>query len=64
VAGLLVLFGPALSLSQWVLDISPFMHLPKLPGEPVSAPPLAWLCVAALVMAPVGLAGLRRRDIA
>jgi ABC-2 type transport system permease protein len=64
VAGLLVLFGPALSLGQWVLDISPFTHLPKLPGEPVSAPPLVWLCVAALAMAAIGLAGLRRRDIA
>ncbi|HEY3953224.1 MAG TPA: ABC transporter permease [Streptosporangiaceae bacterium] len=64
VAGLLVLFGPALSLSTWVLDISPFTHLPKLPGEPVSAPPLAWLCVAALAMGVAGMAGLRRRDIA
>jgi polyether ionophore transport system permease protein len=63
-AGLLVLFGPALSLSHWVLDISPFAHLPKLPGEPVSTPPLAWLCVAALAMATLGLTGLRRRDIA
>ena len=64
VAGLLVLFGPALSLSQWVVDISPFAHLPKLPGEPVSAPPLVWLCVAALAMGVAGLAGLRHRDIA
>jgi hypothetical protein len=64
VAGLLVLFGPALSLSHWLVDVSPFAHLPKLPGEPVSAPPLAWLCVAALAIGAAGLAGLRRRDIA
>jgi ABC-2 type transport system permease protein len=64
VAGLIVLFGPVFSLSQWVLDISPFTHLPKLPGAPVSAPPLAWLCVAAVAIAAAGLAGLRRRDIA
>lgn len=64
VAGVIVLFGPAFSLSQWVLDISPFAHLPKLPGETIHAPPLAWLCVAALAMAMLGLAGFRRRDIA
>jgi ABC-2 type transport system permease protein len=63
VAGLIELFGPLFSLPQWVLDISPFTHLPKLPGESASAPPLAWLSAAALALAVVGLAGFRRRDI-
>ncbi len=56
-------FGPALNLSQWVLDISPFTHAPKLPGGVFSAAPVLWLCVAALALAAAGLAGLRRRDI-
>ena len=60
---LLVLLGATLRLSHWVLDISPFAHLPKLPGGAVSAAPLAWLCVIALALGVVGLAGLRRRDI-
>ena len=64
---LIALFGQVLQLSQWVLDVSPFAHVPKLPGAevPVHTPgaPLLWLALAALALAAVGLAGLRRRDI-
>jgi ABC-2 type transport system permease protein len=60
---LLNLFGPTLQLSHWVLDVSPFTHAPRLPGGPVSAAPLLWLCAAALAATAAGLAGLRRRDI-
>lgn len=55
--------GPAIQLNHWVLDISPFGHLPKLPGGQVSATPLAWLLGVVLVLTAVGLVGLRRRDI-
>ena len=57
------LFGEALQLSHWVLDISPFTHAPRLPGGTLAAAPLLWLCLAALAFAAVGLAALRRRDI-
>jgi ABC-2 type transport system permease protein len=57
------LFGEALQLSHWLLDISPFTHAPRLPGGTVSAAPLLWLCLAALAFCAVGLAALRRRDI-
>ena len=57
------LFGPALQLSHWILDISPFTHAPRLPGGPVQAAPLLWLCGIALAATAAGLAGLRRRDI-
>jgi ABC-2 type transport system permease protein len=57
------LFGQALQLSHWVLDISPFTHAPRLPGGTVSATPLLWLGAIALAAAAAGLAGLRRRDI-
>jgi ABC-2 type transport system permease protein len=58
------LFGAVLQLSHWVLDISPFTHVPRLPGGTVSAAPLVWLCLVALAFCVVGLAALRRRDIA
>ena len=58
------LFGELLQLSHWLLDISPFTHVPKLPGGTVAAAPLLWLCLAALAFCAVGLAALRRRDIA
>ncbi|HEV2255231.1 MAG TPA: ABC transporter permease [Streptosporangiaceae bacterium] len=57
------LFGQALQLSHWVLDVSPFTHAPRLPGGPVRAAPLLWLCAVALALSAAGLAGLRRRDI-
>jgi ABC-2 type transport system permease protein len=60
---LLVLdLGALLGLSQWVLDVSPFAHLPKLPGV-FSATPLVWLTGVAVVLGAAGLAGFRRRDI-
>jgi ABC-2 type transport system permease protein len=63
IAVMMLLLGATLQLPHWVLDISPFTHLPKLPGGTVSAAPLAWLSAIALALAAAGLAGLRRRDI-
>jgi ABC-2 type transport system permease protein len=57
------LFGQVLQLSHWIGDVSPFTHAPRLPGGPVAAAPLLWLCAVALAAAAAGLAGLRRRDI-
>ncbi|MFC4531984.1 ABC transporter permease [Sphaerisporangium dianthi] len=57
------LVGPALRLDQWLLDISPFTHLPKLPGGEMSPAPLLWLAAIALALAAAGLAALRRRDV-
>ncbi len=61
--GFIGVFGPAVNLSQAVLDISPFTHVPKLPGGAFSIVPLVWLSVAAVALAVIGLGGLRRRDI-
>jgi ABC-2 type transport system permease protein len=63
VCGLIGVFGPAVNLSQAVLDISPFTHVPKLPGGSFSVAPLLWLAAVTLALTAVALAGLRRRDI-
>jgi ABC-2 type transport system permease protein len=63
VAAFLVLFGPLLRLSQGLIDLAPFSHIPKVPGAAVSAAPLAWLLVIAAMLAAAGLAGFRRRDL-
>jgi ABC-2 type transport system permease protein len=62
-AVLISIFGQALQLSHWVLDVSPFTHAPGLPGGTVAAPALTWLCVLGTALCAAGLAGLRRRDI-
>jgi ABC-2 type transport system permease protein len=64
VALALTWLGPALGLPDAALKISPFEHLPKVPGHAVTAPPL--LIISAGVVALIAIAGigLRRRDIA
>jgi ABC-2 type transport system permease protein len=56
--------GPTLRLPQAVLDISPYTHLPKLPGGTVTAAPILWLLGIAVVLTVAGLIGFRRRDLA
>jgi putative exporter of polyketide antibiotics len=55
--------GPVLELDQRVLDISPFTHLPELPGGEVSAEPLVSLLGVAVALAFAGLLGFSRRDV-
>jgi ABC-2 type transport system permease protein len=64
-AGFVVLgeLGPLLKLSHWVMDVSPFAHVPKLPGATFMPIPVVALIAVAVLLAAVGLFGLRRRDI-
>jgi ABC-2 type transport system permease protein len=55
--------GPLLRLSHWVMDLSPFTHLPKLPGGDITATPLVWLSVVAVGFAAAGLVAFRQRDM-
>jgi ABC-2 type transport system permease protein len=60
---LLGLIGTAVQLDQWLLDLSPYTHTPKLPGAAVSTTPLVWLVTVTGALAAAGLLGLRRRDL-
>jgi ABC-2 type transport system permease protein len=55
--------GPALNLPQAVLNVSPFGHLPKLPGGDMSWGPVIVLTAIAATLVAVGLTALRRRDL-
>lgn len=55
--------GPTLKLNGWLLDVSPFRHIPQLPGGTFAAAPLIWLVLTSLVLVLAGLTGVRRRDI-
>jgi ABC-2 type transport system permease protein len=55
--------GAVLRLPQWALDLSPFTHLPQIPGDDFSLPPMLWLTGIAVAATGIGLAGFRRRDL-
>ncbi|WP_328911002.1 ABC transporter permease [Streptomyces sp. NBC_00234] len=55
--------GPALDLPRPVMNLSPFGHLPKLPGTEMAWTPVLLMTLGAAALVAAGLAGLRRRDI-
>jgi ABC-2 type transport system permease protein len=55
--------GPAVNMPQPVMNLSPFSHLPKLPGTEMQWPPALWLTTGAVILVAAGLGALRRRDV-
>ena len=60
---LLLLVGTTLQFDQWVLDVSPFTHVPHLPGGDLAWTPIVVLIAVAGLIAAAGLVSLRRRNI-
>lgn len=56
--------GAVLQFDQWVLNLSPFTHVPQLPASDLTWAPLVWLTAVAAALIAAGMAGARRRDIA
>jgi ABC-2 type transport system permease protein len=58
------MFGSLLDLPQWLLNLSPFQHVPALPAASMSWPPVVVLTAIAAALIAAGLAALDRRDMA
>lgn len=60
---LIMQLGVLLELPQWIIDISPFGHLPPMPASDFSATPVIGLSAAAIILTVIGLTYFNRRDI-
>ena len=56
-------FGPTLGLAQGLMNVSPFGHVPRLPGAYWQPVALATLTLIAVGLMATGASGFRRRDI-
>lgn len=57
------LIGPELKAGHYLMDVSPFSQVPKLPGSPFESMPLVVMGVLALAGLAVSLVAFRRRDL-
>ncbi|MGW6422962.1 ABC transporter permease [Nocardia sp. NPDC055053] len=59
----IVLLGSLGTFPQWLMDLVPFVHPPKLPGATFDIVPIAWLLAVTIAGTVLGLAAFRRRDL-
>lgn len=55
--------GVILKLPQWVIDISPFTHTPRVPSAAIEAAPLLYQSLVAFALIILGLWLFRNRDV-
>ncbi len=58
----LYLIGSLAGLPQWLLDLEPFAHTPRI-GAGFTAVPLLWLLAIDAALFALGVMGFRRRDV-
>jgi ABC-2 type transport system permease protein len=58
------MFGPSLGLPTWLLDLSPFTHVPNAPAAPVDLAPVLGLVTVGALLALAGAGAVRHRNLA
>jgi len=57
------LFAELLNLPGWLVDVSPFQHVPAMPSQGFALTPVVALTATAAVLMVAGVVGFRRRDV-
>jgi ABC-2 type transport system permease protein len=57
------MFGPSLGLPPWLLNLSPFTHVPNAPAAAVTIAPMLGLVVAGLLLAGVSALVTQQRNL-
>lgn len=63
IALLLGQLGQLLQLPQWLMDFSPYTHIPPVPTQDVRWAPLLILTAVAAALIAAGVVGFHRRDV-
>ena len=58
------MFGPSLGLPTWLLDLSPFTHVPNAPAVAISLGPVLGLLAVCALLAGAGAVAMRHRNLA
>jgi ABC-2 type transport system permease protein len=60
----LAMFGQLLDMPGWLIDVSPYSHIPDVPATDLTLAPLIVLTLIASALIAVGLTAFRYRDLA
>ncbi len=59
----LYFLGSIAGMPQWVLVLTPFAHVPHVPGQELDPTPLFWMLGIDVVLIGAGLTAFRRRNV-